>query len=522
MFPHINDIISTCGQSIFTDDASPELQGIPREYVNPPIKITSNNFKIGISENSEKTYSIASLHPPLNITLETISPIAWVFNCKTLADQYRMLNIILSRTPIILIDNGYNYIFNWMNFIDYQETIYNAFFEIKDGNTINKENYAALKLYMLKPNTETYIDGKRIINPLEKDNEVYNATYNDGQFTGFVSPQPNDFYTDNEENINSDFNNCSLLKCLFQITMLGIVYSNNYSYTLDNACILLTKTTGGGFKYTGKYWKKSVTAANETQNVLEGLIRRIRADQELQSKIKKEIGVEVQAENWNKTVAFNVKIENGYDTKADLTLYNRVIFSKNLFTSTLGLEDYDKMTISLFISGVLGHTWDYLLRFFKYSSNTFMEKEASEIKKSYPAFQFIKHLGTPLASYIYDYKTISEQQILGGYNSLQFGRLLNNGILKIRDNVRGNTIYTPRREPNAIFPITFNNLLLECNTKCYRSYKKLLNYMKTRKQRNLLFENLSHYGRRCMTVLDPYGIFMHFQNINRGLVSSDK
>ena len=45
--------------------------------------------------------------------------------------------------------------------------------------------------------------------------------------------------------------------------------------------------------------------------------------------------------------------------------------------------------------------------------------------------------------------------------------------------------------------------------------------MRTRKQRELLFDNLTSYGRRAMTVLDPYGIFMHFQRDERGLASSD-
>jgi len=53
--------------------------------------------------------------------------------------------------------------------------------------------------------------------------------------------------------------------------------------------------------------------------------------------------------------------------------------------------------------------------------------------------------------------------------------------------------------------------MLECKTKCYRNYKQLLNFMKTRKQRDFLFDRLTQFGRRAMTVLDPYGIFMHYQ-----------
>ena len=45
--------------------------------------------------------------------------------------------------------------------------------------------------------------------------------------------------------------------------------------------------------------------------------------------------------------------------------------------------------------------------------------------------------------------------------------------------------------------------------------------MKSRKERNLLFDNLNQYGRRCKTVLDLYGIFMHFQENKNGLASQN-
>jgi hypothetical protein len=98
---------------------------------------------------------------------------------------------------------------------------------------------------------------------------------------------------------------------------------------------------------------------------------------------------------------------------------------------------------------------------------------------------------------------------------------LNEGLVHFRDNIAGDTTYTPNSEPNVLFPIVFNDLILECCTYCYRSYGKLLRFMGTRKQRSLLFDNLTSYGRRAMTVLDPYGIFMHFQRDERGLASSD-
>jgi uncharacterized protein YeeX (DUF496 family) len=45
--------------------------------------------------------------------------------------------------------------------------------------------------------------------------------------------------------------------------------------------------------------------------------------------------------------------------------------------------------------------------------------------------------------------------------------------------------------------------------------------MNTRQKRYLVLDNLNHYGRRAMTVLDPYGIFMHFHDESRGIQPSN-
>ena len=524
LFPHINQLLSTCGQSLF--DKNDELTGIPKEYIQPPIKITKNIFKIDISENTEKNYIICSLHSPLNITLNTVSPIGWLLNSKTIYNQFINLFILLSRTPIFYINGKTTLVLNFFKIMQTKETVFNAFFDEKDISKMDK-NIDELYKYLLKPRSQIYTTLKdtikRLISEKEEENCYYSATYSDGQFTGFTSPQANDYYKDLENlNVKSDFNNSSFLKCLFQITLLGITYSNNNKYTLDNACILICKTKDG-FKFTGKYWKKTFSDdVSSTLEIINNLKNRITNDPKIVEKIKTEIDDCVSTDALtDKNMAWNIKNEDLYPLNTNLILFNKVVFSKRLFNCTLGLEDYDKINFALSISGILGHSWDYLLRFFRFQQSPGIEQEIKLIKQFYPNFNFLKHIGTPLASYLFDYKNISETQLLGGYNANEFNKTLNKGLLRIRDNVRGTKIYEPLNYPNCLFPVTFNNLLLTCETKCYRSYKKLLNFMKTRKQRNLLFDNLNQYGRRCMTVLDPYGIFMHFQDEKRALASQD-
>ena len=462
---------------------------------------------------------VASFHSPLNITLATMAPLGWILNGKTIYSQYVNLIILLSRTPIFYINGSSLSVFNFLNLIDTTDIIFNAFYEkAADYKKIDK-TYQELFQYLLKPNNNKYTtENEKLsvnIGATEEQNAYYTATYSDGQFTGLTSPQANDYYKDIENlNITSDFNNSSFLKCLLQITMLGIAYSNNNKYTLDNACVIVSKDKKG-FKFTGKYWRRSfdnLTTTKTTSEIIADLKNRITNDPKINEKIEQEIGVKMPADTIAaEKIGWTIKDELNYPTGVALLLYTRVTFAKRLFTCTLGLEDYDKMNLALAFSGILGHSWDNLLRFFKLQTNSAIEKEIGYLKQKGLNWNFLKHIGTPLASYMYDYKTISEQQILGGYNSVNFNKILNAGILRIRDNVRGTSIYTPQKLPNCLFPITFSNLLLTCETKCYRSYRQLLRLMKTRKQRNLLFDNLSQYGRRCMTVLDPYGIFMHFK-----------
>lgn len=528
LFPHLNDLLRMCGQQMFNSSSKPELSGIPSDYVNPPIRIRSNTFKVGISESIKKTYSIMSLHSPLNITLETIAPISWVFNSSSIRDQYRMMVLIISRCPIIFIDGKTQFIFNFMSLLGITDVPLNAFFE---KNDIGYKDFNTLAASLLGYNPGVYPGGNVMPNYAsndERDYALFKTMYNDGAYNGIVSPIANDYVQGLAQGEKSDFSNVSFLKCLFQMALLGIAYNTSGRYTLNNACVIINKGVNG-FKFTGKYWKKHRECDGNTASILNSLVRRIREDVALQNKIKSEIETEVldmnlEEQNFKKNVTFRVKGEIAFpvEENVDTSTANITWFALNLMKIVLGLEDVDKDNFALFISGLIGHSWDTLLRFIKYDYRPgAMDKEMTFIKKSFPNLSLVKYYGTPLASYLYDYKNSSEANILAGYNAVNFSKAIGNRLMSLRDNIHGEVTYTPVKEPNALFPVVFNDMILECNTDCFRSYKKLLSYMGTRKQRELLFDNLTSYGRRAMTVLDPYGIFMHFQRDERGLASSD-
>lgn len=110
--------------------------------------------------------------------------------------------------------------------------------------------------------------------------------------------------------------------------------------------------------------------------------------------------------------------------------------------------------------------------------------------------------------------------MLGGYNIIKFSKLFGLGIVSFRDKLISKTIYTPLKYPNVLFPIVYKNGILNIYSKIYRSYKHLLKQINTRKARDYLFDNLTQYGRRAMTILDPYGIFMHFYTGHKALKPS--
>jgi hypothetical protein len=535
-FPHINSLISTCAQNMF-DGINAEKEGIPLDFINPPIRITSNKFAIDISERQEKHYSIISFHSPLNITINTMAPLGWCLNAKTIDIGWNNLFMIMNRIPIFLTDGK-----NWigMCFSQFYENTNDlkTFFEFMNINNM-KQKIPTIENIINKVNP---VNGDELVqradltkynaNTKEEQQMAYRSQYSDGQYTGLTSPQANDFYQANEENVNSNFNKTTPLKCIFEIALLANIYGTSSPYyTLTTGCVIIYMQ-GENLKYTGKYWLECLDKAEDkddngrknvkTVQLYQRVYNYISNKQSIKDEVQKEIGINLVA-NDNLFTGNNIM---GYNTRYEYEIWrlaskNEVLeakFAMNLFNSTLGLETFLKQELALFLSGVLGHHYDTLLRYFVPGTDTV--EIFNKFKELFPTAVYIKHYGTPIASYLYDFKNGTQAGLLGGYNAVNFSRVIGNKILSINDKLMNPITYNPPKVPNCLIPITYNNAILQCKTRCYRSYKSLLKFLRTRKQRNWLFDHLTHFGRRAMTVLDPYGIFMHFHNDQKGIQPS--
>lgn len=172
--------------------------------------------------------------------------------------------------------------------------------------------------------------------------------------------------------------------------------------------------------------------------------------------------------------------------------------------------------------------WDNFLRYFTYDTAENLNNELELMVQKNIELVPVEYYGSPLASYMYDFRNESNSNMLGGYNIIKFSKLFGlgivsfrvKGIVSFRDKLISKTIYTPLKYPNVLFPIVYKNGILNIYSKTYRSYKHLLKQMNTRKARDYLFDNLTQYGRRAMTILDPYGIFMHFHTGHKALKPS--
>jgi len=537
-FPHIHALISTCAQNMF-DNINADKEGIPLDFINPPIKITKNNFQIDISERKEKHYSIVSFHTPLNITLRTMTPLGWCLNAKTIEMGWNNLFMIMNRIPIFLTDGNSIIGMTFSQFFDDTDKLKNFFnFEgievIKAKINNIQDIFNKIVGYNQDEMTER-IDMKDYKTDTQEQNQlIYKSPYSDGQYTGITSPQANDFYQGNESNLTSNFNTTTPIKCIFEIALLANIYGTSSPYyTLTTGCIVIS-CVNNNLKYTGKYWlecitdekdlKKETRAKVTTKDLFQRVYDRITNKLTIKQEIQNETGIDFKRNDdifqGNNIMTYNVRQEADLEKLLDKTEILEAHYAMNLFNSTLGLEIFLKKEFALFISGVLGHHYDTLLRFFFPFNEEKTKNDYDALAKLFPAATYVKHYGTPIASYLYDFKNGTQAGLLGGYNSINFSRTIGNNLMSINDKLMNPVSYNPPNVPNCIIPITYNNIVLQCKTKCYRSYKKLLKFLKTRKQRNWLFDHLTHFGRRAMTVLDPYGIFMHFHNDQKGLEPS--
>lgn len=502
------------------------------KMISPPLKITNTSFDLEAKDSgTKKGFMVLSIHQPLNISLLTTAPIGWFFNTRKLHLQKINMLLIADRVPIFIFDNNMIHCIRLSNILKVNGSF--ATVNVTENDTKNIPVFEAWQKAYLGA-TYPIQDEKRQVYDKENNNAGYKLVYADAQYNAFTNPQSNDYFQGMDNIQNSSGGAISFLKCIIQTAMLGIVYATDWDYyTLSNAAVFIRIKDESNFKYTGKYWTKSYkkpTDATEngkdtkipaTEEILQRIFERVAIDSDLQKDIFKEIGdMEFTKENVDITKA-PVKLTNYIIPKNEVNLDNtkasnelKVSFkmAKTLFLCTTGLEDFLKNNLALAFAGIIGRQWDYFLRYYNVWTGKEVKEEMTILKETHPEFFFVKNFGTPIATYIYALKDEEAQNdTIQGYNVLNFGRLLNEKIFSLSEKYRKMKSYTPLAIPNIIIPITFSTFMLECKTKCYRNYKQLLNFMKTRKQRDFLFDRLTQFGRRAMTVLDPYGIFMHYQ-----------
>ena len=530
-FEIFSKIYNEAGRSIFNDNI-PSLNTIPRKYLNPPIHIKNYQFHADLGNVEKFFMTMVSLHDPLNISFDSMMPFANFFNSADVKSQILNFVIFFSRIPIFIMDTSDNANANFyvtclgILFGLQCPEFLNYFIVDGNANTPEFNRIKALFQHKFLPQVP------RILAPNEYDNVVYDISYSDGRFMGVNSPQVQDFYVNYDNNVESNFNNVSALKCILEMNNLGAVFNYHNKYTLTNAAVFMTYD-GQQLKFTGKYLKGKNFSTIDDNNLVSSDLARIcydnfRNQPGMVNMLQQEINFDMIAFNNYAVNRGNNHFISTYNSALDINppanQFNIIHFSvKNLFSCTLGLEDYMKSNFALFLSGIYGHLFDNVLKYFEFDvidlNNSLIE--ANTFRALKPSFNITQHLGSPLASYCLDFKTHPEKNILMGYNLGNLGRCIDLKMIHINDKVAYNTNYFTRNRPLALFPVVFQNINFVVNVSCWRSWKNLLMTMNTRKQRDLVLDNLNQYGRRIFTILDPYGIFLHFHNETRGLRAAD-
>ena len=513
-FEILTKIYLEAGQNLFQN--TDELVSVPKKYLEPPIHISHYQFTTELGPITKQYFSMLSLHNPLNITFDTMSPLAMFFNCDKISQAYNNFLLYFSRVPIfckygveLFTTNLYGIFYNdWIGIQSFFHYTFAAVHRIAEFRT------------RIKNTQPRYARNVRVMNQTEKDNIIYDISYSDGRFMGVNSPQANDWYLNRNDNLESSFNNDSCLKCIMEICMLGACWNDTHNYTLGNAAIFINLSPQGDLKFTGKYYRNSCSTFNDTQHILDFIFNKIKSDDKVRNDINNEIGWDLTTVDFGDfSPTYNHLYENTYSNQYYLEDYS----VKNLFLCVNGLEEWYRSNFALFLAGIYGHYFDYVLKYFSVvqDMNT-LNKEAQVFKMTYRDFTFVKYIGSPLAAYFYDFKTLPERNILLGYNLGNLSKCIQNGCLSVSDKVSYNTMYKTRSKALGLFPVVFQNINLTVSVSCWRSFKNLLGLMKTRQQRDLLMDHLNTYGRRCFTILDPYGIFLHFHNETKGLNPADR
>ena len=518
-FTIVKRINDEAGQSLFQDHR--ELISIPKKYLDPPIHISSYQFTADLGQMTKQNMTMISMHDPLNITYDTMSPFPMYLNPYNVSSIWSNFILFFSRIPIFCKYGNEYWIANMSCVFDNDWVGLHAFFT-KNFNLA--PNFANFRRFLIKKYDGRYVgappNAVRQISATEKDNLIFDLAYSDGRFFGVNSPQPNDWYLNRNDNLQSNFNNVSFIKCALEICMLAAAWNETKNFTLGNGAIFINITPQGNVKFTGKYFRKSPGTIPTTLGIFQYAFTQFKSSQELRQQINNEIEFDLTNLQFNNFVPL-VTVVNETRYHPNYTMYDYAV--KNLFLCVNGLEEWYRSNLALWLAGVYGHIFDFVLRYFD-PMNTSANQMAMEVqlfKMTYKSFQFVQHIGSPLASYCYDFKTIPQENILLGYNLGNFGKLVNMGCLSVSDQIKYNTVYRTKIKPVALFPVIYQNINFIVNISVWRSFRPLLSLMKTRQQRDIVMDHLNTYGRRCFTILDPYGIFLHFHNETKGLRPAD-
>ena len=127
-FEIISRIYDEAGKSIFKDGYQKKLKQIPDEYTNPPIHISSYNFRSNLGFNEDKLMTMLSLHSPLNITLDSMIPFATFFNPYLVSDGFSKFLLFFSRIPIFVAYGKQYYVTNLWQLFNPKFVPLNSFF----------------------------------------------------------------------------------------------------------------------------------------------------------------------------------------------------------------------------------------------------------------------------------------------------------------------------------------------------------------------------------------------------------
>ena len=531
-FHLISKIYDEAGRDLF-DRNNQEINSIPDSIIRPPINISSFTFRGKLGQFTKNLMTMFSIHSPFNCSFDSLSPLVYFWNTSQVFDNWIKMTQLMSRIPCFVQLNHLNFITNFRYlFIDRTNALMHTIFVpaavFGNGLPIPPNRYQeynnfiqAVREYQVRFNN----NHERQIDDVEFNNQVYKVQYNDGRFIGNTGPLASDWYFNSNIDMRSAYNTVSLLKTLFDFCLLGSFFNEKKTITLPNAAMFISYKTGAGgegLKFTAKYYTnvpENVLNLNSTQLITQYIYNRVAADQRTRQDIERTTQftfVNMPINNF--TRIYNVIDELGVIQQHPLAAYSL----RNLYRGLLGSEEYHKIHFALFFSGLFGHIWDYVLRYFDpIIPPHLIELDVATLKLTKNEFSFVQHIGSVLGSYIFDYKTLPEKNILLGYNINNLSKCMNFGLCSLKDNVNYNTTYYASNHPVGLFPICYQNLDFYVDIHCWKSYKSLLNYMNTRQKRYLVLDNLNHYGRRAMTVLDPYGIFMHFHDESRGIQPSN-